>query len=119
MQVIRRGDRRPFYAPAKYVVELRPEELEALRRRHNAEVAQAAASLSSPESVSLSNGAAVRMRGRREMSTFTPTSRKAEARSAEGHHHDEDNDDNRRSSANFGPVSPMEHVFANAKFQVS
>ena len=29
-QVIRRGDRRPFYAPAKYVVELRPEELEAM-----------------------------------------------------------------------------------------
>lgn len=25
-QVIRRGDRRPFYAPARYVVELRPEE---------------------------------------------------------------------------------------------
>ena len=28
MQVIRRGDRRPFYAPARYVVELRPEEIE-------------------------------------------------------------------------------------------
>jgi len=38
-QVIRRGDRRPFYAPAKYVVELRPEEVDTLRRRHNAEVA--------------------------------------------------------------------------------
>ena len=32
-QVIRRGDRRPFYAPAKYVVELRPEELEAMAGR--------------------------------------------------------------------------------------
>ena len=28
-QVIRRGDRRPFYAPAKYVVELRPEDVPA------------------------------------------------------------------------------------------
>ena len=26
-QVIRRGDRRPFYAPAKYVIELRPEDV--------------------------------------------------------------------------------------------
>ena len=29
LQVIRRGDRRPFYAPAKYVVELRPEDVPA------------------------------------------------------------------------------------------
>ena len=28
-QVIRRGDRRPFYAPAKYVSELRPSDVEA------------------------------------------------------------------------------------------
>ena len=28
LQVIRRGDRRPFYAPARYVVELRPEDIE-------------------------------------------------------------------------------------------
>jgi len=28
-QVIRRGDRRPFYAPAKYVAELRPSDHES------------------------------------------------------------------------------------------
>ena len=36
LQVIRRGDLKPFYAPAKYVVELHPEELEALRNEPTA-----------------------------------------------------------------------------------
>ena len=35
-QVIRRGDRRPFYAPAKYVSEIRPAEIEAMRRKYAA-----------------------------------------------------------------------------------
>ena len=33
-QVIRRGDRRPFYAPAKYVSEIHPAEIEAMRRKY-------------------------------------------------------------------------------------
>ncbi len=77
-QVIRRGDRRPFYAPAKYVIELRPEELEAMRRRSSAaEVAAAAAAAataasSQPSSSvnSANNNVAAAVRMRHKMSTF-------------------------------------------------
>ena len=54
--MIRRGDRRPFYAPAKYVVELRPEDIElasataevASSQRAVAAAAAAAASFQQP-----------------------------------------------------------------------
>ena len=43
--MIRRGDRRPFYAPAKYVVELRPGEVEAAhQRQHRREMTSRTAS---------------------------------------------------------------------------
>ena len=102
--MIRRGDRRPFYAPAKYVIELTPDEVEALRRKHNATNAHA------QKSGSPRNSLALRQSQQQQLTTFSATSQPP-------------NKVNNSKRSSYSPLGSKGNadmpILANSRFKVS
>eukprot|EP00095_Tigriopus_kingsejongensis_P000335 maker-scaffold194_size270518-snap-gene-0.10 protein:Tk00335 transcript:maker-scaffold194_size270518-snap-gene-0.10-mRNA-1 annotation:"rho gtpase-activating protein 12" len=112
-QVIRRTDRRPFYAPAKYVVEIRPEDIEAMRRKYGDP-----ANGSAPNGECPPNSILHQMRDYNRNSSGQPKTQPSKVFHNINNNNIKRNSFSPRDSSNQRPSSgPIEQFLVNSKFQ--